>query len=50
MGRILLLGGWGNILYFRSEAGRGEEWAQAHFFIAAGRSGRETGNARGVSV
>jgi hypothetical protein len=32
-GRILLLSCRGNILSFRSEAGRTERWAQAHFFV-----------------
>jgi hypothetical protein len=31
--RILLLPCWQNILYFRSEAGRTDRWAQAHFFV-----------------
>jgi hypothetical protein len=31
--RILLLPCRGNILLFRSEAGRTDEWARAHFFV-----------------
>ena len=37
-----------NILIFHSEAGRTDQWAQAHFFVAAGGSALETGLARGV--
>ena len=36
MAPILLLRGYGNILVIRSETGRTIEWAQAHFFVAAG--------------
>ena len=46
---ILLLPCCRNILYFRSETGRTTEWAQAHFFVAAGWLGRQTGLGRGVS-
>src|SRR5207253_3577276 len=48
--RILLLPCRGNILPFRSEAGRTDKWARAHFFVGAGRSVVQTGYARGVSV
>src|SRR6516225_8219344 len=47
--RILLLPCRGNILQIRSEAGRSDEWARAHFFVGAGRSVVRTGYARGVS-
>src|SRR6516164_10244896 len=48
--RILLLPCRGNILQIRSEAGRTDKWARAHFFVGAGRSVVRTGYARGVSV
>jgi hypothetical protein len=38
----------GNILLFRSESGRTLEWAQAHFFVAAGGAELSTGLGRGV--
>jgi hypothetical protein len=44
----LLLHGYGNILYFRSVTGRTIEWAQAHFFVAAGWTELQTGLGRGV--
>src|ERR1700737_5573312 len=37
-----------NILFFRSEAGRTNGWAQAHFFVARGYSASWTGIGRGV--
>src|SRR5437660_9346649 len=46
--RILLLPSRRNILIFHSEAGRTDQWAKAHFFVAAGGSALETGLARGV--
>src|ERR1700719_35369 len=46
--RILLLPGRRNILFFRSEAGRTNGWAQAHFFVARGYSASWTGIGRGV--
>src|SRR5499425_1686212 len=46
---ILLLPCSRNILFLRSETGRTTEWAQAHFFVAAGWLGRQTGLGRGVS-
>src|SRR5208283_2223976 len=39
-----------NILALRSETGRTIEWAQAHFFVAAGRNELLTGLGRGVSA
>ncbi len=33
---------------FRSESGRTMEWAQAHFFVAAGGAELTTGLGRGV--
>ena len=48
-GLILLLPCSGNILFLRSETGRTTEWARAHFFVAAGWLGRQTGLGRGVS-
>src|ERR1700740_1984408 len=44
----LLLRGYGNILYLRSVTGRTIEWAQAHFFVAAGWTELQTGLGRGV--
>jgi ribosome maturation factor RimP len=44
----LLLPSRRNILIFHSEAGRTDQWAKAHFFVAAGGSALETGLARGV--
>ena len=38
----------GNILLLRSESGRTMEWAQAHFFVAAGGAELSTGLGRGV--
>jgi hypothetical protein len=35
-GPALILSPCGNILLFRSVTGRTLEWAQAHFFVAAG--------------
>ncbi len=46
----LLLPCYGNILSLRSETGRTIEWAQAHFFVAAGGNELETGLGRGVFV
>lgn len=37
-----------NILIFHSEAGRTDQWAKAHFFVAPGGSALETGLGRGV--
>ena len=37
-----------NILILRSETGRTIEWAQAHFFVAAGGNELVTGLGRGV--
>jgi len=47
--RTLLLPWRRNILIFHSEAGRTDQWAQAHFFVAAGGSALKTGLGRGVS-
>ena len=48
--RLILLLPWSrNILFFRSVSGRTTGWAQAHFFVAAGWFGRQTGLGRGVS-
>jgi hypothetical protein len=47
-GLILHLPCRGNILFFRSEAGRTNGWAQAHFFVARGYSASWTGIGRGV--
>src|SRR5271169_967623 len=44
----LLLRGYGNILWLRSVTGRTIEWAQAHFFVAAGWTELQTGLGRGV--
>ena len=48
--RILLLPWLGNILSFRSEAGRTMSGRTAHFFVGAGRSALVPAVGRGVSA